>query len=462
MIGPLRLLVAVVACGWSAWACAAPPHVLLVTADDLGFQVGCYGDRVATTPHLDALAAGGVRFTRGYVTQASCSPSRSSLLTGLYPHQTGQVGLADFGYSMHAPPPPLLPDLMKRAGYRTACVGKVHVAPEQTFRFDLDDRDSAQTCRPGHAAAFFRRLLDEKGADQPFFLYANLFDPHAYAPRNDNFPRDIDGSPRMKVNADEVEPFPFIPAPQRDAGRLRQTIADFYCGVNRLDERLGELLAVLRDRGLEDDTLVVFLSDNGPPFWRGKCNPTEGGTRVPFIVRWPRGIATPAVSDALVSSIDVLPTICAAAGIDPPAGLPGRSLLPVLRGETAGVRETLATEFTSHTADYFQPCRSLRDGRYKVTINLLAQPGFTWPAGFDMAALEARQPRAARYPAVSLFDLDADPWELLDLAAEPELRPVREQLLARLQAWREETDDPLLDPQALGAMALHHAQERSR
>jgi len=442
--------------GWPASSLSAAPNILLITADDLGFQLGCYGDTVATTPHLDALAAGGVQFMRGYVTQASCSPSRASLLSGLHPHQHGQIGLANYPrYTMRTPLPPLLPDVMKQAGYTTACFGKIQVRPENAVKFDFAETDSAATCRPGVAAAFLKKVMP---ADGPFFLYCNLFDPHAHG-GTANFPRDIEGSPKVKVHAAQVQPFPFIPPPHRDAKPLRQQIANYYCAVNRLDERVGELLATLRESGRERDTLVIFLSDNGPPFWRGKCNPTEGGLRVPFLIRWPAQIKAARRNEALVSSLDVLPTLCAAAGIAAPPDLPGKSLLPLLRGEVERVRDTLATEFTSHTPDYFQPCRSLRDERYKVTINLLKQPGFAWPAGLGLADFRKTQARADRYAAVELYDLETDPWENRDLAADPALQTVREKLLRQLHEWREQTRDPTLDSATLARLILQHAHK---
>lgn len=438
---------------------ATKPNVLLITADDLGFALGCYGDRIAKTPHLDALAAQGIRFTRGYVTQASCSPSRASLLTGLYPHQHGQIGLANTGipYGLREPFPPLLPDLMKQAGYRTAIFGKLHIRPEERFRFDLSATDAVATCQPGVGAAFLKKLIAQREKDQPFFLYANYFDPHDQAPAG-TVPRDIEGLPKVKVNPQQVTPFPFIPEPHRSSKVVRQQLADYYCGVNRLDELMGELLAVLRESGLEKNTLILFLGDNGPQFYRGKCNPTEGGTRVPFLAVWPGVIAPKQTSDALISTIDILPTLAEVAGFDCPQGLPGVSLMPLFRGSRTKVRDLLATEFTSHTANYFAPARSIRDERYKVTINLLKSPDFLWPQGITMEQLVQAQPRADRFAAVELYDLDTDPWETTNLADKPELAEVRQRLLKELDQWRRATHDPLLEVKNLQALVRQHAQ----
>ncbi len=124
----------------------SPPNILLVTADDLGLQLGCYGDTIAHTPNLDRFAGEGVRFTRAFVTQASCSPSRSSMLTGLYPHQNGQIGLSHRGYSIHDSTIPTLPGELKKAGYTTGIIGKLHVNPESCFPFDFK-HTSHQTAR---------------------------------------------------------------------------------------------------------------------------------------------------------------------------------------------------------------------------------------------------------------------------------------------------------------------------
>jgi len=373
------------------------PNILLITADDLGFQLGCYGDQVVTTPNLDRLAAEGIRFDDAYVTAASCSPSRASLLTGLYPHQNGQLGLAHLGSSMH-PGLPNLPALLRKHGYRTGLIGKLHVEPEGDFPFDYKKNDIEPTRDP----VLVRAMCDEffgEGDSNPFFLYLNLFDPHS------PFLRDVAGSPKIKVDVDQTAVLPFV---GKDSPALRQETADYLTCVNRLDEITGQVMESLRVHGLDENTLVIFLSDNGPEFPRGKCTSFEAGTRVPMIVRW-SGRLDPRVSRDLVSAVDIFPTVLEVADITPPGGLPGLSLLPVLEGEPAVWRNEIFTEYNSHEPRMFDPQRAVRSGKYKLIQTLLRDPGLEWPGEFDLEKFRTVQSRAGQEEFVQLYDLESDP-----------------------------------------------------
>jgi arylsulfatase A-like enzyme len=172
-----------------------------------------------------------------------------------------------------------------------------------------------------------------EASGKPIFLYLNLYAPHA------PWPRDVQGSPRVKVTAEQVGFFPFMGTNDESAG-MRQQIADYYTCVNRADEGLGVLMDLVRERGLSTNTLVVLLGDNGPPFPHAKVSSFEAGVNTPLAITWP-GRVKAQVSDALVCGIDFLPTFCEVAGVKPPAGLPGRSRLPLLRGEPVPWREWL-------------------------------------------------------------------------------------------------------------------------
>jgi N-sulfoglucosamine sulfohydrolase len=423
-------------------ACAARPNLILVTGDDMGFQLGCYGDAVATTPHMDRLAREGMRFTRGYITQASCSSSRSSMLTGLYPHQNGQIGLAHLGYSMR-PDVPTLPTLLRRAGYRTGIIGKLHVAPESSFDFDYKQTRTADTRDMQKVRDNCNAFLGGVGGG-PFFLMLNFFDPH------DPHLQDVGGSPKAKVTPEQARIFPFMGI---DTPAMRQRVAEFTTCVNRVDEGVGVLMEVLERRGLLANTLIVVLGDNGPPLPRAKGTCFEAGVNVPFIAWWP-GQVKPQVSDALVCSIDLMPTFLELAGATPPGGLPGRSLVPLMRGQPVQWRNTLATEYTTHEPRNLNPQRSIRDARYKLTMTLLKDPAFQWPAEVPLEEYRKVQRRAAAGEYLELYDLQADPYEFKNLAGRPEMKAVRDRLFKELQTWRAETQDPLVDLAALRAMVL--------
>lgn len=421
---------------------AERPNLILVTADDMGFQLGCYGDTVATTPHMNRLAQEGVRFTRGFVTQASCSSSRSSMLTGLYPHQNGQIGLAHLGYSMR-PGVPTLPTLLKQAGYRTGIIGKLHVAPESSFDFDYKETNTADTRDMKKVRAKCDAFLGD-GGGKPFFLMLNFFDPH------DPHLEDVNGSPMAKVTSEQAKVFPFIGA---DSPEMRQRVAEFTTCVNRVDEGVGALLEVLRQRGLHTNTFIVVLGDNGPPLPRAKVTSFEAGVNVPFIAWWP-GHVKPQVSDALVCSIDLMPTFLELAGVKAPPDLPGRSLLPLLSGQSASWRQWLATEYTTHEPRNLNPQRSIRNSRFKLTVTLLKDPAFLWPEEIPLAEYRKTQRRAATGEFIEFYDLESDPHEFQNLAGRPEVQAEQDRLFQTLHDWRVQTQDPLLDHAVLRALLL--------
>lgn len=413
------------------------PNIVLVTADDLGFQLGCYGDKTVTTPNLDRLAEEGTRFTRAYVTQASCSPSRSSILTGLYPHQNGQIGLSHLGYSTKLGLA-YLPSLLKAAGYNTGIIGKLHVGVEEDAKFDYDERDTQATRDPTKVREMCGNFLKAHG-QAPFFLYVNFFDPH------EAFHRDINGSPKTKVAAGEIQSYPFM---GKEKPHNATDVADFATCVNRLDECFGELMAALREKNLAKNTLIIFLGDNGPPLPRAKFTSYEAGVLVPQIAWWPDHIKKQAC-DELVSNVDIMPTLLQAAGLQAPTSLAGVSLWPLLEGQRVPWREYLATEFTTHEPQMLNPQRSIRNKRYKLTLTLLKDPAFVWPEGITLESYRKIQNRAGDGDFIELYDLATDPCEFQNIANKLESKAIQDELTAELQKWRIDTQDPLLDQGAL-------------
>jgi len=207
------------------------PNILLITADDLGNQLSCYGDKRIATPHLDVLATAGARFTRAYVTQSSCSSSRSSILTGLYPHQNGQYGLAHLGFRMHDGQKNLVA-MLKASGYRTGLIGKLHVEPSNEFPFDWrpSPNNAGRTRRVRWVAEQSREFFaSAKESGQPFFYYVNYFDPHGpYTPDV----RQVDGLPETPMDPDKVTTLP-LRAPRREAHK-RITAVIYDC-IARVD-----------------------------------------------------------------------------------------------------------------------------------------------------------------------------------------------------------------------------------
>lgn len=403
------------------------PNILLVTADDLGCQLSCYGETRFATPQLDALAAEGIRFANFYVAQASCSASRASLLTGLWPHQNGQYGLAHLGFRMPAGLPNL-PAMLQKAGYRTGIIGKLHVEPAADFPWDWMPPKEKVAALPTRNVRWVAQQSREffaaaKADGRPFFAYVNFFDPHGpYAAAANQ----VDGLPESPLQAADVKEAYSLW--MTDEAARKRTTATICNTILRLDAGVGLLLEELKAAGLAESTMVVFLGDNGLPVQRGKTTCYEAGVHVPLLVCWPGAAKGGQVRQELVSEIDLMPTLLQAAGAEVPAALPGHALQPLLRNEPVNWPEYLFTEMNFHMPSNFLPQRSARDSHYKLLLNLAPGP--------DQAAVE-------------LFDLIADPGETKNLAAVPESAVVRKNLEAALASWRKATGDPLLDPARL-------------
>lgn len=455
------------------------PNILLIVSEDNGPELGCYGDPHARTPRLDRLAAEGVRFNRAFVAQAGCSQSRASFLTGLYPHQHGQIGLATWGYRLYREETPNLPRQLKAAGYRTGILGKLHVNPESAFPFDF---------RALPTANFARRNLGEyaRAAEgfftagaEPFFLSVNYPEAH------DPWLRQVDGVPANPQTGRDVRALPYFGV---DPPEMREMVADYYNCLSRLDHLVGELLDALERSGKARDTLVVYLGDHGADFLRGKRTCYEGGLRIPLLLRWP-GRAQPQVREELVSTVDLLPTLLAAAGAPPVPGAAGRALQPLLAGGPAPWRTHLFAEWHTHAAAAnYHPQRAVRDDRYKLIENLLpgvvnpdyadtirkleadaverGEPGFR--GGIQRAVAAAAPAVRAGYalmerpPRYELYDLREDPHEFRNLADSPTHAAILADLGGRLDAWRRETGDPLLDPEKLRRLTAEVTAVRSK
>ncbi len=435
------------------------PNILFITADDLGLQLGCYGETLIQTPNLDKLAANGVQFQIAYVAQASCSPSRSAMFTGLHTHSTGQYGLTNSGFTLH---PELrdktIPNLLKTAGYRTGIIGKLHVAPEESFQFDSLNTNSGKTREVRWVADRADTFLKET-SNQPFFLMVNYSDPHAFRDPKDRtkwyFPPQVDGLPAnpLRPSKDTLFRFQQIDTPQQ-----RVRTAGYYNAVQRLDDGIGMLMGVMEKHRHRKDTVVIFIGDHGPPFARGKTTVYEAGIRIPFIICWP-GISKPMRSQAMVSTIDILPTILDATGIAHAGKMHGKSLRQVLKDADAAWRDYLVAEFHFHGRRPFYPRRAIRDHRYKLIHNLLA--GKAKPStgiDADPAYRVSQQPhydgtpirRAfdtfADPPEFELYDLKSDSVEFNNLAGKSEYGVIQKRLAKALLEYRKQTGDPFLDP----------------
>lgn len=428
-------------------------NILLVVVDDQGYQAGCYGDRVARTPNLDALAAEGTRFTHAFCTSASCSASRSVILTGLQNHANGQYGHQHSFHNFHTFEwVRSLPVLLRQAGYRTCSIGKYHVQPREVYDFEFYfNKGIPGGSRNPVGMAENARAFLRADDDRPFFLYFCTSDPHR-AGKGFAAERDFPGVRRVSFEPRDVPVPPWLP----DLPETRSELAAYYSAIARLDQGLGRLMDVLRETGHWDDTLVLYLSDNGPPWPGAKTTLYEPGIRLPLVVRSPHQKRRGLACDAMVTWADLAPTLLEWAGAKgPDYPLHGRSFLPVLEEEHPGGWDEVYASHTFHEITMYYPMRAVRTRRHKYILNLAHQLPYpfasdlyasaTWQAVLRRDAEMFGQRSVESYlhrPRHEAYDLEADPHESENLAGQPRHAETLAGLQEKLRAWQEKTKDP--------------------
>lgn len=454
------------------------PNILLIVGEDHGCELSCYGDPVISTPNIDRLAEQGILFENGYVTQSVCSPSRSTLFTGLYPHQNGQLGLATHQFRWFKKWPTTY-SLLKQAGYRTGLIGKTHVNPAEAVEDFVDFRyqPSSNFSKKKVAQYAIEAGKFFQSSEQPFFMTVNY--PDAHWPLQDK----VGGLPRNQVDPEKLQVMPYVGG---ETPRLKKIVQSYYNCMLRLDECVGQLLHELDEAGKADDTLVVFIGDHGAQMARGKVTVYEGGIRVPYIARWPRKIKPGQRSQSLVSTVDLLPTFMDVAKAKLPEGLPGKSLSSVFQHPTTTeFREYLFCERNCDAAHITFPQRTVRDSRFKLIhspIRDREDPAARyyrihgashWSGCLTDAELAGMSQRTkdgyARWlnpPEFQLYDLHADPHEWNDLATNPEHSKEKARLLTELKKWQVATNDPLRHAEKRQLLmaetdALNAAKQRS-
>jgi N-sulfoglucosamine sulfohydrolase len=438
------------------------PNILLIVSEDNGPELGCYGDPQARTPNLDALAAAGTRFEKAFTTYALCSPSRASIYTGLYPHQHGQVGLATHKYHMYEDTR-TFPAYLKKSGYRTGVIGKIHVNPESSIPFDWSAIRSDNFKRNNMHDYVKEANHFMGGGPEPFLLMVNFPDAH--------FPlvRQAGGLPVAPRSGKDMKgTLPFVGA---SSPRLLEYTADYYNSIERLDALCGQLFDLLRERGADRNTVIIYLGDHGAQFSRGKHSSHEAGLRIPLIIKDPRLEKQRSTVHELVSVIDLLPTILEITGEVLPSGLPGQSLIPTLTdGRLKENRPYIYSASDGGTSMFFHPTRSIRDQQYKLIHHLIPNqenPDFKLYAGhfnshFDggteqqelkdaRADIKNAYDRYQHPPEFELFDLQKDPQEWINLSDDRKYERIFRRLKKALLTWRQATADPLAETEVLQA-----------
>lgn len=441
--------------GISLWGQALDPekkpNILFIVSEDNGPEIGCYGAPVKT-PHLDEMASQGTLFRNAYVPQAGCSQSRAAFLTGLYPHQNGQIGLATWNYGMYSGEIKNVVKTLSGAGYRTGIIGKLHINPKGAFPFDFKAIPRANFSRKDMAAYAENAAKFIKQSDEAFYLQVNY--PDAHRP----FITTVDKLPAKPLTGKDVDVIPYMGISHPE---LRQQTADYYNCMMRVDSYIGDLLQVLEASGKSKDTVVVYIGDHGADLLRGKRTSYEGGVKIPMIIRWP-GIKGGQQRKELVTTLDLFPTFCEIAGVTIPKSLPGQSLKTIVYGGSPKWRKFLFTEFHVHSNHNPWPQRTVRGARYKLIYNPLAgamNPGYAFTMGrkffktpeAELLEFASKQVQVAykimkQPPKYELYDLETDPFEFKNLAEDLAHAETLGRLKAELTSWQKRTGDALEDP----------------
>ena len=436
----------------------------MIVADDMNWDTpGCFGGAAPEiTPNIDRLAAEGMLFRHAYVNASVCTPSRSVLLSGLYPSNNGAEG-----FQRIRPGTPTLPAELNKAGYLCGIIGKP-LRQQELFRWSVTYRWPGVGDEDlwGRDPAVYRRFAKDffamaQTSNQPLFLMANSHDPHRpFAGGRANRPHQQRAPSSRTYRADEVRVPGFLP----DLPGVRQELADYATSARRLDDMVGVVLDELAKARLAQDTIVIFLSDNGMPFPGAKFNTYPDSVRTPLIVRWPGTVEKKTIDrEHMVSAVDLMPTILEAAGL-PLVTSDGQSFLPLLRGESQADRDHVFAQFDHIHGDDALPMRSVLTREFAYVFNpwsngqrRFARLGNATFASMREAAKSdpnlAARIRQLEYRSVEEFyNLQSDPSCLVNLmegdqkqqAPGAQYGKIVDELRAKLREWMVLVKDPAL------------------
>lgn len=429
-----RLFLILVAAALPALAVGKPNLLIYLSDDHSQYDSNLYGDPTIPVSNMEKLAKDGIRLDRCFVASPSCAPSRAVLLTGLMPARSG----AEDNHSKPKPGTHSLIDDLKNAGYETVSFGKVaHYGHGPDYHFDHVGPE-----RSPNLAAVVDKYLEERTSKKPICLFVGTHDPHVSWPAKTTFdPADLRLPPH------------FIDTPE-----TRQHRALYAQAIRNLDDLLGKLRGIAAKR-LGENTLFIHTSDHGSQWPFGKWNLYDYGTRVPFVAAWPGKIKPGTTSDAMVSWVDLLPTLLDVTGAAVPDGLDGKSFLPVLLGGKSTFRDRI---FTTHSGDLgmnVYPIRAVRTGEWKLIHNLHPEFAFTnhsdldrlpragayWTSWVEAAKTDERAKgivkRYHQRPEWELYQVSRDPWELENKIDSPEQATLVADLKKELADWMKQQGD---------------------
>jgi arylsulfatase A-like enzyme len=419
---------------------AKKPNIVLFIADDHGFEdAGCYGAKVVRTPNLDAFAKEGMRFTSAFANTPNCVPSRAVISTGLMPARNG----AHPNHSKLNAGIKTLPVYMQELGYHTVLAGKDHLWPRAAYPYHYIKKQDKDYHKIDSIFA-----AQAKGANKPLFLVVATDNPHVPWPVNEGY------------NPAQVDLPPYLV----DTELTRKVRAKYFTDVTDVDQTLGKCLQSLSKYDLSSNTLFIYISDHGPQWPHGKWNLYDAGIRIPMVVRWPGKVKKGSTSNVLLPLVDFLPTLLEVAEGQVPAGLDGKSFLPVLLENKPTHRDTIYSTYTADTfyGDFnYYPIRGIRTKKYKYLMNLEPQRTYTthitnakpedgrdyWESWVEKAKTDKKAAALVtnyqHRPAEELYDLERDPYELMNLAANPEHKQLLASFKESMVQWMESQNDQM-------------------
>ncbi|HMR18773.1 MAG TPA: sulfatase [Sphingobacterium sp.] len=442
MIRQSFLIIFLISCGYGSIAqriSGSRPNIVFIIADDIGWNdLGCYGHSEIKTPNIDQIANEGVMFTNFYLTTSSCSPSRSSIISGRYPHNTGAAELHTFMPKSVT----IFPELLKNSGYYTAQAGKWHMGDAVKRGFDLVQDDNKKNGTGGED--LWVQTIRERPKDKPFFVWFAAADAHR--PWGDNV---FSGT----HSPDRMTPSSYL----ANAPATRQDLTHYADEIARFDFFIGEVEKELAAQGVLNNTVIIIMSDNGSPFPRAKTRMYDSGIKSFFIVKWNNGISKKgASSSSLLSAVDIAPTLLELAGLRPTNDFQGKSFARILKTPHKPFRKYAFAEHNWH--DYEAAERLVATPDHLYILNLrpeLSNQGpadaVSSPSHKDLQELHKNNRLTKAQsdifvnsrPKEELYDKGKDPDQLNNVIGEPGYKRVLNRLRKIMSKWQEQTADDI-------------------
>ncbi|RYU96082.1 sulfatase family protein [Emticicia agri] len=431
----ILLLIGIVLSAWLKKPEATAPNIIFIIGDDISHDdIGSYGNPLVKTPNIDRLAKEGLQFNNMFVTSSSCSPSRTSILTGRYPHNTGAAEL-------HTELPAHLtyfPEQLRKAGYYTALMGKWHEGKNTKRAYDTLLAGEKLNGLGGEDQ--WINVLQARPKDKPFFFWLSPFDAHREWSA-DNF--KITHNPDNEVR---------VPATLLDTKATRKDLASYYNEIGRLDYYIGELWKELERQGVADNTIIIFTADNARAFPGNKTLLYDRGIKTPFIMKWQAGIKSQQQINALVSTIDIAPTLLQLAGIKPAITIQGQSFASLLKTPEADFRKYIFAEHNWHDYQAYERAIRTKDFLYLINLRPELDNGGSIDANQSPSALALKENQAQLTnlqkeafikprPTAEFYDMRSDAAQTNNLINDPKYKSTINQLKSVLQTWQTQTGD---------------------